>query len=1101
MKQENIEDIYELSPMQQGMLFHQLAAPNSGVYFEQFCNTLQTQLNVSAFQKAWQQILSRHPILRTSFYWENLDKPYQVVYKQVDLPWEFLDWRKISLQEQQSQLEALLKADRDRGFELSQVPLIRLVLIQIADETYQFIFNYHHILMEGWSLNWLWKEFYQFYHAFTQGQDLHLERPRPYKEYIVWLQQQDMSQAKDFWHETLKGFTASTPFLGDKASSSAGLRTQDKDDDRQQIHLSEAFSASLKSFVRKHHLTLNILFKGVWALLLSHYSRESDIVFGATSSGRPAALMDAESMVGLFINTLPMRVQVDNDTFLLPWLKKLQAQEVQMRQYEYSPMLLIQQWSEIPRGLPLFESILVFNSYLVDSTQHKLAQSMGNTKYLSFGFKTNYPLTVVIGTGSELSITITYDTNRFDSSMINRMLGHLKTLLTSMIANPTGQLRDLQLLTAQESYQLLTEWNNTEIKYPQQQSIHQLFETQVERTPNAIAVVFQDQKLTYCELNAKANQLAHYLQKLGVRPEVLVGICLERSLDMVIGLLGIIKAGGAYVPLDPNYPSERLSYMLTDANFEVLLTQQSILESLPSHTAQMVCLDTDWHVIQQYSQENIDSGVSADNLIYVIYTSGSTGLPKGVMNTHQGIHNRLLWMQQTYQLTSSDRVLQKTPFSFDVSVWEFFWPLITGAAIVVAQPEGHKDNNYLVNLITQEQITTIHFVPSMLQVFLQAANRENCSSLKRVFCSGEALGWKLTQSFFEKLNCELYNLYGPTESAIEVTFWQCQPQADLQIVPIGRPISNIQIYILDNRLQPVPIGVVGELYIGGHGLARGYLNRPELTAEKFIQNPFSDDNSKRLYKTGDLARYLNDGNIQYLGRIDNQVKIRGFRIELGEIEAVINTHPQVQQAVVIARVYHEPSQREDIADRKRLVAYVVTSDASLTSNQLREFIKQKLPEYMIPSAFVMLDNLPLTPNGKIDSKALPMPNITRPDLAEVYHPPQTEVEKAVANIWQELLHVETVGIHDNFFELGGHSLLLVQIHSKLQKIFQRDFPLVEMFQYPTISCLATHLGQESSEQQSFTQHSPRPESRTTSIQRRKEARKEHRAVQKGGSSE
>jgi len=711
MKQENIEDIYELSPMQQGMLFHQLAAPNSGVYFEQFCNTFQTKLNVSAFQKAWQQILSRHPILRTSFYWENLDKPYQVVYKQVDLPWEFLDWRKLSLQEQQSQLEALLKADRDRGFELSQVPLIRLVLIQIADETYQFIFNYHHILMEGWSLNWLWKEFYQFYHAFTQGQDLHLERPRPYKEYIVWLQQQDMSQAKDFWRETLKGFTASTPFLGDKASSSsASLKKQDKDDDRQQTHLSEAFSASLKSFVRKHHLTLNILFKGVWALLLSHYSRESDIVFGATSSGRPAALMDAESMVGLFINTLPMRVQVDNDTFLLPWLKKLQAQEVQMRQYEYSPMLLIQQWSDIPRGLPLFESILVFNNYLVDSTQHKLAQSMGNTKYLSFGVKTDYPLTIVIGTGSELSITITYDTNRFDSSMINCMLGHFKTLLTSIIAHPTGQLRDLQLLTAQESYQLLTEWNNTEIKYPQQQSIHQLFETQVERTPDAIAVVFQDQKLTYYELNAKANQLAHYLQKLGVRPEVLVGICLERSLDMVIGLLGIIKAGGAYVPLDPNYPSERLSYMLTDANFEVLLTQQSILESLPSHTAQMVCLDTDWHIIQQYSQENIDSGVDADNLIYVIYTSGSTGLPKGVMNTHQGIHNRLLWMQQTYQLTSSDRVLQKTPFSFDVSVWEFFWPLITGAAIVVAQPEGHKDNNYLVNLITQEQITTIHFV-------------------------------------------------------------------------------------------------------------------------------------------------------------------------------------------------------------------------------------------------------------------------------------------------------------------------------------------------------------------------------------------------------
>ncbi|TFI51868.1 amino acid adenylation domain-containing protein [Mastigocladus laminosus UU774] len=533
----------------------------------------------------------------------------------------------------------------------------------------------------------------------------------------------------------------------------------------------------------------------------------------------------------------------------------------------------------------------------------------------------------------DTSVAVTFPKDAFHTNFIQRMLGHFQQILETVTAHPDCELSAIDMLTTAEREQLLTKWNNRGIQYPQDKCIHQLFEEQVEQNPDAIALVFADQKLTYKQLNERANQLAHYLQKLGVKPEILVGICLERSLDMVVGLLGILKAGGAYVPLDPSYPTERLSYLLEDTAVEVLLTQQSLTELLPRHQAIVVSLDTDWQVIAQESQKNFNSGVEGDNLAYVIYTSGSTGKPKGAMNTHKGISNRLLWMQDTYQLTPSDRILQKTPFSFDVSVWEFFWPLLAGATLVIAKPQGHQDSAYLIKLIQQQQITTIHFVPSMLRVFLQERDLTNCSCLKRVICSGEALPYELTQSFFEHFNCELHNLYGPTEAAIDVTYYRCLPQIQQQIVPIGRPITNTQIYILDQYLQPVPVGIAGELHIGGVGLARGYLNQPELTSQKFISHPFGDG---KLYKTGDLARYLPDGNIEYLGRIDHQVKIRGFRIELGEIETVLSQHPAVEQAVVIA---HEAE-----TGNKSLLAYIVQNsqpnDAVEHNQELELFDEQ-----------------------------------------------------------------------------------------------------------------------------------------------------------------
>jgi len=1047
MDKKNIENIYPLSPTQQGILFHTLYSSQSGVYVSQFCCTIDDSINISALEQAWQLVVARHQVLRTSFHWERCEQPFQVVYRQVKLPWEQSDWGNISSEEQQESLKNFLEADRCRGFELKKPPLIRITLIQLAENNYQFVWTFHHLILDGWSTALVLEEAFNAYKAIHQGLNLSWTPSRPYGDYIAWLQQQDLSVAEEFWRERLKGFTMPTSLEVDR--NVGDTRSHEESYDEQEIQLSEATTTALKSLAQQHQLTLNTFMQGAFALLLSRYSGEEDVVFGGTCSGRPADLEGVESMVGLFINTLPVRALVAPQESLLPWLKKLQAQQVEAQQYEYSPLVEIQAWSDVPRGTPLFESILVFENYPVDTSLSKQGETLGIRKVSSFE-STNYPLTVVARASSEFSIKIGYNRHRFEAEAITRMLGHLRTLLERMISNPYQYLENLQLLTESELHQLLMEWNDSQTDYSKDKCIHELFEVQVEQTPDAIAVVFENQQLTYRELNQRANQLANHLQKLGVEPEVLVGICVERSLEMLVGLLGILKAGGAYVPLDPDYPQDRLAFMLEDAQVPVLLTQARLVETLPPHQAQVICLDTDWEVSAELRQENSASGVITNNIAYVIYTSGSTGKPKGVMNAHLGICNRLLWMQDAYQLTETDRVLQKTPFSFDVSVWEFFWPLLNGARLVVAQPGGHQDSSYLVKLIASQQITTLHFVPSMLRVFLEEEGLEACNSLGRVICSGETLPFALQERFFAHLDAELHNLYGPTEAAIDVTFWHCQRQSNLSNVPIGRPIANTQIYLLNSEGQPVPVGVPGELYIGGDQLARGYLNRPELTSEKFIPDLFSNQAGARLYKTGDLARYLPDGNIEFLGRIDHQVKVRGFRIELGEIEAVLVQHSAVQASVVVVR--------EEKSGFKRLVAYVVLqSEQALATTELRHFLEEKLPNYMVPSAFVMLEALPLTPNGKVDRRSLPAPDLTQLQPYATFIAPSTPTEEMLAGIWREVLGVEKVGIHDNFFELGGHSLLATRVISQLRKVFQVELPLKYLFESPTIAGLAERI--------------------------------------------
>ena len=867
------------------------------------------------------------------------------------------------------------------------------------------------------------------------------------------LQQPDLSKTEIFWKQAFKGFTAPTPLV--VAHAVGGEYSQESGHGEENSRLSEAVTSALKSLSQEHELTINTLVQGAWALLLSRYSGEEDVVFGATRACRRSALEGAESMVGLFINILPIRVQVSPDMSLLPWLKELQAQWITLRDYEHTPLSKVQEWLDIPGGASLFESLLVFENYQMDSALQGLSSSWENREFQLLG-QTNFPLTVRCSVGTELLVTIKYDSQRFEQATITRMLGHLQTLLEGMVTNFEQRLADMPLLTQAERHQLLVEWNDTQRDYPDT-CIHQIFEAQVERTPDALAVAFEDEQLTYRELNVRANQLAHHLQALGVEPEVLVGIFIERSLEMVVGLLAILKAGGAYVPLDPAFPSERLSSMLSDSQVPVLLTQEKLVARLPEHKAHVVCLDADWEVISQNIGENPVSGVKPNNLAYVIYTSGSTGKPKGVAIEQKSIVNYLNGILERLDIGSSSNFALVSTIAADLGNTVVFPSLCTGGCLHVISQERASNPNAFADYFSRHLIDYLKIVPSHLAALQTASRPERVLPRRRLIVGGEASRLDWVESIqVQAPHCTILNHYGPTEATVGVLTYQVEkelPTTGSSTLPLGRPIANTQIYILDRYLQPVPIGIPGELHIGGTDLARGYLNRPELTAEKFIPNPFSDQPDARLYKTGDLACYLPDGNIEYLGRIDHQVKIRGFRIELGEIQAVLAQHPTVREILVIAR--------EDVPGDKRLVAYVVPNREQVPkTSQLRSFLKEKLPDYMVPSAFVILEALPLTPNGKVDRSALPSPEQVRQEPEETFVPPRNELELQLTKIWEKVLGIQPIGVRDNFFELGGHSLLAVRLLTEIEKVFGKNLPLATFFEAQTLEQLASVLRQK-----------------------------------------
>ncbi|ODH00205.1 non-ribosomal peptide synthetase [Nostoc sp. KVJ20] len=1084
---QNIEDIYPLSPMQEGMLFESLYAPDSGVYFEQISCILTGNLDVKTFEQAWQQVVARHPVFRTAFLWESLSQPVQVVYRQVNVTVETYDWRELSTQEQQQQLETFLDSERQQGFQVSQAPLMRLHLIQLDGNTYQFVWCHHHLLLDGWSSPLVFQDLLEFYQAISQGKSLSNIGTVSYRNYIAWLQQQDRDLAQEFWRQKLQGFTTPTPLTVDKPLS---MREQHSSYSEQQIDLTVSATTAVMSFVRQHQLTMSNLVQATWGLLLSRYSQETDVVFGATVSGRPPELVGVESIVGLFINTLPVRVQISEKTELLGLLKDLQAQQIESEQFSYSSLAEIQGLSDVPKGTSLFESIVVFENYPVDTAVLKGDRnfSLSNFRWIE---QTTYPLAVVVSPGEQLSLRVMYDASRFEDGTISRMLGHFVTMLEGIATNPQQRISQLPILTKSEQQQLLVDWNDTQSNYPQDKSIHQLFEEQVELTPDAVAVVYVDERseasrrvnqyLTYRELNSRANQLAHYLKSLGVKADVLVGICVERSLEMIVGLLGILKAGGAYVPLNPEYPQERLTFMLEDTQLSVVLTQEKLVNKLGNGKANVICLDSNWDIISQHTQQNPTTSVKADNLAYVMYTSGSTGQPKGVSIVHRSVV-RLVKETNYISISPQDVIAQASNHAFDAATFEIWGALLNGARLVGVSKDLALSPKDFAVFMRSQNISVLFLTTALFNQIAQEVPSA-FNSLRHLLFGGEAVDPKWVK---EVLNNgapqRLLHVYGPTENTTFSSWYLVQDVPEgATTIPIGQPISNTQIYLLDSQLQPVGIGVPGEIYIGGDGLAREYLNRTDLTQEKFIPNPFGGSrgageqgsrgaeeklhpsfpsapphlcpsaSSERLYKTGDKARYLSDGNIEYLGRIDDQVKIRGLRIELGEIEAVLSQHSDVQISCVIVR--------EDTPGDKRLIAYVVThQNCQPTMGEIRQFLKAKLPDYMIPSAIVILESFPLTPNGKVDRRALPKPELDTA-LREKYVAPRTPVEEMLALLWAQVLKVEQVGIYDNFFELGGHSLLATQLVSRIRTSFKIELPLRELFAASTITELAPFIQQ------------------------------------------
>jgi amino acid adenylation domain-containing protein/non-ribosomal peptide synthase protein (TIGR01720 family) len=1008
----SIEDVYPLSSMQQGMLFHSLYEPGSKVYLIQLRSYISRGLKPEAFRRAWTEVVRRHAILRTAVLWEGLEKPLQVVYQNVELPWRTEDLRGLGKAEQEEKWLEYLREDQALGFDFQNAPLMRLALLRTGEESYYFAWTFHHILIDGWCRQVLVKEVFSLYEAYCEGKPFELEVPPAYRNYIAWLEQQSESKAEAFWREELKGFTSPTRL---------GLEQEDIElEPGQEKHgelalaLTPELTQQLEHLGRDWRITQNTIVQGAWALLLSRYSGEADVLFGATVSGRSAPVPGIESMMGLFINTLPVRAAIQKDETVAGFFKRLQARQAEVREYEYSPLTRMQAWSEV-HGMPLFSTLVVFENYPVDSSLRLRVAKSISIEALDLIDVSNYPLTLIAHPGSELTLSLGYDRTVFTQESAERLLKQLRTILIGVAAGDGKQLRHISLLDEDERRQVLFHHNQTAAAIPEE-SLQQVFERQAAQEPDAVALEFEGRETTYRELNQRANQIARYLRRHGVEVETVVGISLERSVDMIAGLLGILKAGGAYVPLDAEYPRERLSYMLKDTGVRVLLTQESLSGNLPEFDGQTICLDREWEQISREQKQNPEAAASGGSLAYVIYTSGSTGQPKGVAVEQHAVV-RLVKNTNFVQLGPEEVLLHLAPLSFDASTFEIWGALLNGARLVIAPP-GTPGLERLGQIIRTRQITTMWLTASLFHLMV-AEQPDDLKQVRQLLAGGEALlPGVVRQAMHALKQGNVINGYGPTENT---TFTCCYTVTDEKqvrtTVPIGKPIANTQVYVLDEEMEPVPAGMCGELYAGGTGLARGYLNRPELTAEKFVPNPFGKRPGVRLYRTGDRVRLRTDGTIEFVGRQDNQVKVHGFRIELGEIETALEQLADVRQAVVIVR--------EDDAGNKQLVAYVVAGGMA-TKAQLREALGEKLPQYMVPANFVMLDSLPLSPNGKVDRKALPEPMVER-RTDEGYVAPRSRVETLLCGIWAKLLKVDRVGVHDNFFELGGDSILSIQV--------------------------------------------------------------------------
>lgn len=1011
---------------------------------------LRGNLQISALQTALKTIVERHQILRTNFFSMN-GEPRQSVARATGFDLSVVDLSHLPEAEARHETERWLKQESQRFFNLADDFKLRAVLLRLKEDDHLLILTLHRIAGDSSSVGILLHELELLYDAFSRG------KPSPlpsldiqYVDYAVNQRERwDCGLIRrhlDYWKDELAGVTPILEVPIDRPRP----KFQTFRGRQKRFNYDPQLLASLRELSNRERTTLFTVLLTGFQTLLHRYSSQDDIVIGVPLGARTNSQI--ENLIGLFLNVVPLRANFEGDPTFLELLRQSRTKMLAARKHMDYPVERLIKELRIPRHPnrnPLFQVIVQhFNS---PPQPEKFGNLMVELPPPTDNQTAKFDLSLILEESpGGLKGNLEYNIDLFDTSTIDRMLGHYQTLLRAIVVNPSEKVSLLPLLTAPEQQQFMAEWDAVRLSPPGAMTVPLLFEQQVETTPGDVAVIFEDQQLTYRELNERVNQLAHYLRRRGLESGTLAAISLERSLEMVIGVLAVLKAGCAYVPLDPEYPQRRLDFMMADTCAPVLLTQERFKNLVtPAPGCQLVCLDSEWEKIGQEPPDNPVHTARPGNLAYVIYTSGSTGQPKGVMITHDSLCAHAHWMQETIPLTAQDRILQKAAFSFDVAVWEMFGPLLHGAQLVMAPPRIHRESAALVETIARKQITLLQTIPSQLRALLNEPELKQCRRLKHVIVGGEVLPPDLITRFYSELEAKLYNAYGPTENTIDATWHPCSPSdGELASVPIGRPIPQTRACILDKHLQPVPVGVPGELHLAGRGLARGYWRRAELNAEKFIPNPFQAGRNERLYKTGDLARCLPDGNIEFLGRMDHQVKIRGFRIELEEIEAALRQQPAVRNAVLAVQTKRPGD--------KQLIAYVVPEEGTtLKTTELRAQLKHILPDHMVPAVFTIMTKLPVTGDGKVDRRALPKPD-AHPTREEIAHP-RSDLEHAMVQIWRAVLGLQQIGIEDDFFELGGHSLLAAQILARVKETCGKHVSLRDLFEFPTISGLCSFL--------------------------------------------
>ena len=1024
LNKDHIEDIISLTSMQEGMLFHYMMDSEGLAYHEQVSIDLEGDIEPDLLQQAWDLVIQSNEMLRAVYRWRGIDKPVQVILRNHQVRMQCYDF---SEQDNIEQCLAEVKQlDLQNRIDIEQETL-RIALCKRGTNQYTMIISNHHIQYDGWSNAVMVNELMRTYKALYRGREPTTIVKSKFGEHVKWLESLDKSEQKSYWETYLAGAQPNDSLFsrGDQCAM-----------EDYQVVLSKEIGDKMKEFVKENEISAAAFLYSVWGLLVQKLNCTRDIIFGATISGRNHHLQGIEQMIGLFINTIPLRIRTDPQETVASLLQKVNQMIKEQSQFESTPLVDVAKYAKIENKAPLFNSLVVIENYPL-SEEHINDDTLTIKDYSAIG-RTNYNLT--LGITIQDGITLDFGYNCFTCQEIIIKIGHaFERILLTMLANKEMKVANIELLTKAERDQVLNQFNDTYADYPRDKTIQQLFEEQVEKTPDQVALVFNDTKMSYRELNQLANQVARNLRRRGVKADTIVGIVMDRSSLMIIGILGVLKAGGAYLPIDPDYPEERFDFMLADSGSKILLTESQLGDPIKFDGEK---IDLTTSIFTEESTENLDRVNRPDDLAYVIYTSGSTGKPKGVMVEQRQVVNLALGQIKRFKLGEHERILQFYSIGFDPSVEQIFVALLSGSALYLVAKEILLSSREANGFIRRHAITHLDATPS----FLEMLNFEELSSLKRVMSSAEACSVKLAKALSEKL--AFYNSYGPTEATVTAIMHLVNPAKIGANIPIGKPITNYQAYILNNDRNLLPIGIPGELYIGGEGLARAYLNRPELTKEKFVENPFIAN--ERLYRTGDWARWLPNGDIEFLGRIDHQLKIRGFRIELGEIEATLLKHPHLSEAVVICR--------ENQLGKPYLCAYFVAKQP-IEISELREYLAQELPDYMIPAQFIPLAKMPLTPNKKIDRQKLPQAELTRADDTTTYAPPETEAEKLIAQIWQDILAIDKVGLEDNFFDLGGNSLDIMKLSARLEKEFKQEIPVVMLFKYTTINLIINYLSE------------------------------------------